>query len=161
MYQVSLKIFCFESGDRFEGADKKEVGKGLCERGFGMICFMEMILTLMWCRRELSILWGLVCSWGEEGLRSKMISNNKRIGFLKVWWHRVKKCCIFSIGFLFCCCFRPVWCSPGIVRFGKNVDVVFIWIQKSAIFSLGTFISRIGERTSGRRIYKREELYQR
>ena len=34
MHQVSLKIFCFESGDRFLGVDKKEVGKALCENGF-------------------------------------------------------------------------------------------------------------------------------
>ena len=46
MYQVSLKIFYFESGDRFWGANKK-VGKGVCERGFGMTCFMEKILTIM------------------------------------------------------------------------------------------------------------------
>ena len=26
--------FCFESGYSFEGSDNKEVGKGLCERGF-------------------------------------------------------------------------------------------------------------------------------
>ena len=40
MYQVSLKI-CFESGDRFYGADKKEVAKGLCEMGFWHDLFHE------------------------------------------------------------------------------------------------------------------------
>ena len=29
-----IKDFCFESGNRFLVVDKKEVGKGLCERGF-------------------------------------------------------------------------------------------------------------------------------
>ena len=41
MYHVSLNIFCFESGDRFKRADKKKIGKGLGERGFGISCFME------------------------------------------------------------------------------------------------------------------------
>ena len=36
-----------------------------------MTCFMEKILTIMRCRRILSILLCLGCNWVEEGLRGK------------------------------------------------------------------------------------------
>ena len=34
MYQVSLKILCFESWYRFLGADEEKIGKVLSEMGF-------------------------------------------------------------------------------------------------------------------------------
>ena len=42
-----IKDFCFESGDRFLGADKKKVGKGFGERDFGMTRFIER-----YCRKR-------------------------------------------------------------------------------------------------------------
>ena len=36
-----------------------------------MTYFIEKILTLMWCRRKLSILWCLGCTQGEGGVRGK------------------------------------------------------------------------------------------
>ena len=81
---------------------------------------MENILAILWCCRRSSILWCLGSNWGEEGLRDKV--NQK--GVSKVWWHRVKKMFLFSVRFLYWFCFRSVWCSPGVVRFGKNLSVV-------------------------------------
>ena len=34
-----------------------------------MTCFMENILTIMWCHKKLSVLWFLRWNLGEEGLR--------------------------------------------------------------------------------------------
>ena len=89
------------------------------ERGFGITCFMEKILTILWCLRKLSILLCLGCNWGEEGIRGKVIRKTKRKG---VWSHRVKK--NFFLLSVFYFCFHLVWWSPGMVIFGKNLDVV-------------------------------------
>ena len=51
---------------------------GLCEGVFGITCFMEKILTIMWCCRKLSLLWCLGCNWGEEELKGKWLGKAKR-----------------------------------------------------------------------------------
>ena len=52
-------FFCFKRGGRFWGTDEKKRGKGLCERGFGITCFKENILSIIKYHRILSILWCL------------------------------------------------------------------------------------------------------
>ena len=69
MYQVSLKIFlfCFESGDRFSGVDKKVIGKGLCERGFWHDLFhgKDIDYNVMLQKITYIMVSGLQWGWGK------------------------------------------------------------------------------------------------
>ena len=123
----------------FRELKRKKPGR-VCVKGvFGMTCFMEKILTIMWCRRRLSTLWCLGCNWGEEGLRVKVSGKSKTI-FKSIVAHSKQN--IFSpIRFLFWFCFRLVWCSQSVVRFGKNLNVVLYilfwrWPQILVVFGM-------------------------
>ena len=95
----------------------------------------------MWCRRKLSILWCLGCNWGQEGLRCKWLGKAKGKDSQKYSGTEWKNVFFFLIRFVFWFCFRSVWCSPGVVRFGESLDVVLYglfwrWLQILVVFGM-------------------------
>ena len=121
------RLFCFESGHRFHGPDKKWL-EGFGWKGFGRNLFHGKILTIMWCRRKLSILLCLGCGWGEERRERQSDKERQNERILK---SMVAQGEFFSYPFSILTLFSFSMTSPVIMKFDKNQDVVlYYWFSK-------------------------------
>ena len=93
----------------------------------------------------MSILWCLGCNWGEEVLRGEWSGKAKKMfKTIAEEWKNLLFFIFPPIRFLFWFCFCSVRCLPGVVTFGKNLDVVLyglFWRWPQILVVFGMFCS--------------------
>ena len=81
----------------------------------------------MWCQKKIVYMVGV---WVVIGVRKDWEVNYQEMqkGLFKSMVAQSEKT-FFPLRFQFWFCFRSVWYSPGVVRFGKNLDVVLYGLE--------------------------------